>query len=237
MTARRRTTTRIVVALVVAGTLACTGDDPGTPTGSEQTTPAETADTTREVELYFPGSDGQLHAESRTLPVEDKPEDSVRGLLEALLLGPQTDNLWRPLSLAPTVDDDLIAAADPAGTVSGGTVSGGTVSGDEIAAQPAVITPVRPEPPPIGTVRLGPVYLLTGGTVVIDFEAQSPPAVGSREEQLILFSLVNTVLLNTEQAERLLILWNGSQPHTFAGHLDTGTALTPNRSLIGEPAS
>ncbi len=49
---------------------------------------------------------------------------------------------------------------------------------------------------------------------------------------LTVYSLVNTVLLNTEGAERLVLLWNGQQPMTFAGHLNTARPLKANRDLV-----
>lgn len=209
------------LGVIALGALAC-GGTATSPGGAEPAATAATA--TREVALYFPGDDGRLHAEPRTLPSDSDPAGAVRGLLEALLRGPQTDGLWPPLELAP--------AAVPEGA---DTADADTADGDDTAGNLPPAAPKAPLAP--GSVRIGPVYLLSGGTVVVDLEAAHPPAVGSREEQLILFSLVNTVLLNTPEAERLLFLWNGTQPYTFAGHLDTGHALVADRSLIGEPAT
>lgn len=227
---RVRGPVEIAVLLVAIGTAACTGGDRDTNADRDPETTAEVAIADREVALYFPGDDGRLHAEARTLPTESSPERNVRGLLDALLRGPQTDGLWRPLEPAPPIEPP-----PPADTPSNG--AGDDPATGESADDTSDQAAPDAGPPPSGTVRLGPVYLLAGGTVVVDFETREPPAVGSREERLILFSLVNTVLLNTPQADRLVFLWNGRQPTTFAGHLDTGEALVPNRSLIGEPMS
>lgn len=72
-------------------------------------------------------------------------------------------------------------------------------------------------------------------TVYLDLESpegRPPPASGSHQELLTVFSLVNTVLLNVEQADRVVLLWNGRQPVTFAGHLNTARPLAAERSLI-----
>lgn len=50
---------------------------------------------------------------------------------------------------------------------------------------------------------------------------------GSKQELLMVFSLVNSVALNVEGVERVGLLWNGSQPTTFAGHVDTTRPLAP----------
>lgn len=88
-------------------------------------------------------------------------------------------------------------------------------------------------------VTLRKVYLIDGTTVFLDFESpdgQPPPASGSLREMLTVYSLVDTVLLNTEGPERVVLLWNGQQPETFAGHLDTGRPLAADSSLIaGSP--
>lgn len=84
------------------------------------------------------------------------------------------------------------------------------------------------------SVSLRKVYL-ADGTIFLDLESAegaSPPASGSLREMLAVYSLVNTVLLNFEEAETLVLLWNGRQLRTFAGHLDTTRPLTANLDLI-----
>ncbi|MCP3957115.1 MAG: GerMN domain-containing protein [bacterium] len=63
-------------------------------------------------------------------------------------------------------------------------------------------------------------------------EGAPPPPSGSRQEILTVYSVVNTVLLNFEEVEQLVLLWNGRQPRTFAGHLDTMRPLSANTDLI-----
>ncbi len=92
---------------------------------------------------------------------------------------------------------------------------------------------IRPPLPDDVSVRR--VYLLEGGQAVLDLaspEGAPPPPAGSQRERLMVYSLVNTVLLNFEEIETLVLLWNGEQPLTFAGHLDTSRPLRANPDLI-----
>jgi len=91
---------------------------------------------------------------------------------------------------------------------------------------------VRPLPK---DVTLEGVYLGPGGVAFLDLrtpEPRSPPSVGSREEMQIVYSLVNSVALNVAEARRVVLLWNGRQPGTFAGHLDTSHPLAPDTGLV-----
>jgi len=91
---------------------------------------------------------------------------------------------------------------------------------------------VRPLPE---DVELEGVYLGPGGVAYLDLrtpEPREPPAVGSKEEMQILYSLVNSVALNVAEARRVVVLWNGRQRPTFAGHLDTSAPLAPDTGLV-----
>ena len=84
-------------------------------------------------------------------------------------------------------------------------------------------------------VSLRKVYLIDGGTVFLDLESPDgapPPPSGSWREMQTVYSLVDTVLLNVAEAEQLVLLWNGRQLETFAGHLDTMRPLTAQPDLI-----
>ncbi|MGH9379039.1 MAG: hypothetical protein ACRD2Z_00250 [Thermoanaerobaculia bacterium] len=64
-----------------------------------------------------------------------------------------------------------------------------------------------------------------------------PPRLGSTEEAGALYSLVNTLVLNVPEAREVVVLWNGVQPATLAGHLDTGAPLTPRLDLLAADAT
>ncbi len=88
-------------------------------------------------------------------------------------------------------------------------------------------------PLPAGT-SVRKVYLAADGVAFVDFESpeSAPPASGSQREMLTVYSLVNTVLLNFQELDRVVLLWNGRQLKTFAGHVDTMRPLAANTGLI-----
>lgn len=107
-----------------------------------------------------------------------------------------------------------------------GTLVSALLAGPE---QPATRAPL-----PDG-VSVRKVYLVDGTTVYLDLSSQDgapPPASGSWREMQTVYSLVNTVLLNVTEARQMVLLWNGRQLQTFAGHLDTMRPLEPQTSLI-----
>ena len=102
----------------------------------------------------------------------------------------------------------------------------------QLLAGPRGVGLLPPLPADVGVRR---VYLAAGGIAYLDLESAEgapPPASGSSREMLTLYSLVNTVSLNFEEVERLVLLWNGRQLETFAGHMDTRRPLSANPGLI-----
>ncbi len=90
-------------------------------------------------------------------------------------------------------------------------------------------------PPLSPEVSLGPVHVTADGLVYVDLDAppeQTRPPWGSKREMLAVYSVVNTVLLNFPEVDAVVLLWNGQQTTTFAGHLDTSRPLRPNRTLV-----
>ena len=136
------------------------------------------------VSLYYPNSSGSLSAEEREVAEWGTPEQGAATLLRALLAGPTTDALVRPL------------------------------------------------PAEVG---IGEIYLTPSGQLYVDLvstELNRPPLSGSQEELVTVFSLVDTVLLNIPEIEGMIVLWNGRQLLTFAGHVDTSLPLRAERDLI-----
>ncbi len=80
------------------------------------------------------------------------------------------------------------------------------------------------------------VYLAENSLAFLDFESpeSTPPASGSLREMLTVYSLVNTVLLNFEELNGVVLLWNGRQLKTFAGHVDTMRPLAAKSDLIAQ---
>lgn len=90
-------------------------------------------------------------------------------------------------------------------------------------------------PPLPSGVEVAGVNLLADGIAYIDL---TPPAEagalswGSKREILAVYSLVDTIVLNFPEVEAVILLWNGQQQPTFAGHLDTTRPLVANRALL-----
>ena len=90
--------------------------------------------------------------------------------------------------------------------------------------------------PPLPTgVAVGNVHLAPTGVVYVDLRSETnatPPAGGSLREMLMVYSLVNSILLNVPEASRVVLLWNGNQPVSFSGHLDLTHPLQASPDLI-----
>ncbi len=226
----------IVLMAVLVGSFGCSSpvEDRAQP---DSPPPAVSeGETHRSVDLFFPGADGRLHAESRQMPLQASIEDSIRELIHALLEGPRSEDLWAPLTLAPEPEGGHVGpTAD--GEVAANPESGSPESTVAESADPSAASgqggAVRVDAgPPAEGVRVETVYLLADGTVVVNLAAATPPAIGTHQEAASLYSLVNTILLNTPDAEHVTLLWNGLQRQTFAGHIDTARPLPADRSLI-----
>jgi hypothetical protein len=174
-------------------------------------------------------------------------------LLELLVAGcdgkkteePAAEEGAAPLEIDPAAAVELAAAElyfpDDTGHLSRETVqlpAGPTELrirrlAEAVIAGPQDTTGVLHAPLPAAT-KVGGVLVLDG-VAYLDLHAENqgpPPAVGSMDEQMILYSLVDTVVLNTPGVDRMVVLWNGSQRETFAGHFDTTRPLAADKGLI-----
>jgi len=101
-----------------------------------------------------------------------------------------------------------------------------------LLAGPVSSGAVRPFPE---GVMLGSVQLGEDGTAYLDMRWEGhtdPPASGSTEEMQRVYSVVNSLAANIPEVKQVVLLWNGVQRETFAGHVDTSRPLPPNRSLV-----
>ncbi len=83
-------------------------------------------------------------------------------------------------------------------------------------------------------VTLGEVNVTGDGVTYVDLISTgnpTPPFEGSTVELLTLYSLVNSVVENVPGARSVVVLWNGRQPRTFGGHIDTSRPLLPAPDL------
>ncbi len=62
------------------------------------------------------------------------------------------------------------------------------------------------------------------------------PAMGLTEELLAVYSLVNSLTANNLGVDRVVLMWNGEQRSTFAGHVDTTRPLVADLERNAAPA-
>jgi len=83
-------------------------------------------------------------------------------------------------------------------------------------------------------VALAGVQLSEDGTAYVNLVwegHEEPPPSGSTEEMQRVYSLVNSITTNVPEARQMVLLWNGQQRLSFAGHLDTSAPLKPMPAL------
>ena len=86
---------------------------------------------------------------------------------------------------------------------------------------------------PVGT-RLNALYIAPDGTCYVDLSAairKNHPG-GSKSELLTIYSLVNSLVLNVPEVERIQFLIDGNQAPTLAGHIDLQLPIKANMLLI-----
>ena len=84
-------------------------------------------------------------------------------------------------------------------------------------------------------VTLGAVHLSPESVLYVDLVSKTlsaPPTTGSQKELMSVYSLVNTLMLAVPEIESVVLLWNGRQPPSFGGHVDTSLPLRADRDLI-----
>ena len=81
--------------------------------------------------------------------------------------------------------------------------------------------------------RLRSFFLLGDGTAVVDFSVQlheNHPG-SCRLEQMTLFSIVNSLILNVSEIDQVKILIDGAEVQTLTGHFPLGFPLTADMLL------
>ena len=83
-------------------------------------------------------------------------------------------------------------------------------------------------------VRLRQAYVLDNGTAYLDFNDALTGSVGggSMEELLVVYSIVDSVVLNIPEIKRVGILVNGQPLETLNGHIDLRHPLPADHELI-----
>ena len=181
--------------------------------------------------LCFPNTLGLLRCDQRPIRAEDTAEETAAVIVEALIAGPGGAEVAVPVSVSGETDDDNERVSEPTEPIE-----------ELLPALPA-------------EVRLLAVELLDGvayldlTTAAGDSETgevaatgrRSPvvlerPAMGLTEELLAVYSLVNSLTANNLGIDRVVLMWNGEQRSTFAGHVDTTRPLMADLERNAAPS-
>jgi hypothetical protein len=78
------------------------------------------------------------------------------------------------------------------------------------------------------------MFVTDDGTAYLDFSSELSrlhPG-GVTAERLTLYAIVNSLVLNLEQVERVQLLFEGQPGSTLCGHLDIRRAKTANLLIV-----
>ncbi len=81
-------------------------------------------------------------------------------------------------------------------------------------------------------IHLRNAFLLPEGVAVLDLTVDAGLSLGSQEELAIVASLVDTVLQNVADTNRVRILVNGEPAETLGGHVDLTQPLAYLRNEL-----
>ena len=174
--------------------------------------------------------DGDLDGEVELVP---EGEDFF-----ATLCFPAADGLLRcePRAIPAAGSVEETAAAIVQALIDG---PGPAPAGDDAPEADEEIFPVLP--PVVGL----QAFDLVNGVAYVDLTISRPgsalrferPEMGLRDERLAVYSLVNSRTASNLGIERVVLMWNGEQRLTFAGHVDTSRPLLPDLDRNVEPSA
>ena len=115
------------------------------------------------------------------------------------------------------------------------------LAADPISAIEAIIAALLEgpdDPKLVSTIPAGShllhIFVTDDGTAYLDFSSELSrlhPG-GITAERLTLYTIVNSLVLNLEQVERVQLLFEGKPASTLSGHLDIRQAKTANLLLV-----
>ena len=115
------------------------------------------------------------------------------------------------------------------------------LAADTISAIEAIIAALLEgpdDPKLVSTIAAGShllhIFVTDDGTAYLDFSSELSrlhPG-GITAERLTLYTIVNSLVLNLEQVERVQLLFEGKPASTLSGHLDIRQAKTANLLLV-----
>jgi spore germination protein GerM len=97
-------------------------------------------------------------------------------------------------------------------------------------SQSALVSPLPPE------TKLRQIFLTKEGMAYVDFskEIQDKSLSGSEAEMAAVYSIVNSLTYNFKSIKKVLILVDGEEAETLAGHINLSKPFAPDYSLIAQ---
>jgi hypothetical protein len=88
--------------------------------------------------------------------------------------------------------------------------------------------------PVLRDIRLRELYLDSSGTAYIDLTPvrQKDVRASAWEEQLAIYALVNTLLQNFQEIKQVVLLLDGGEAQTLAGHMDLSRTFAKRMDLV-----
>jgi hypothetical protein len=88
--------------------------------------------------------------------------------------------------------------------------------------------------PVLRDIRLRELYLNDAGTAYIDLTPgrQKDVRASAWEEQLAIYALVNTLLQNFQEIKQVVLLLDGGEAQTLAGHMDLSRTFAKRMDLV-----
>jgi hypothetical protein len=88
--------------------------------------------------------------------------------------------------------------------------------------------------PVLRDIRLRELFIDAAGTAYIDLTPgpQKDVRASAWEEQLAIYALVNTLLQNFEDIKQVVLLLDGGEAQTLAGHMDLSRMFTKRMDLV-----
>lgn len=227
-----------IVALALLLLSGCSGSGEGADEVGETETVAPGEDFL--ATLCFPSTLASLHCDRRPVRAEDSAEATAAVIVDALIAGPR-------------------GIAGPGETRTAAPTCGSAVSADveDVGERTEPLGDLLPALP--AGVRLLAVDLFDGiayvdlttdlatgetgaGTGGVRAAGRSTlvlegPAMGLTEELLAVYSLVNSLTASNLGVDQVVLMWNGEQRPTFAGHVDTTRPLMADLSRNAAPTA
>ena len=197
----------------------------------------ENGDGDGEVELAAPGEDflatlcfptglGLLRCEEQPIRAEGSVEETAAVIIEALIAGPDRAEVPAPVSSEPELEDG--DPADPTDEVFPALPAGVRLLALEVLDGVAYVD--------LTLVEVGAGIGERPGAPRRSAVVLERPAMGLTEELLAVYSVVNSLTANSLGIDRVVLMWNGEQRPTFAGHVDTTRPLMADLQRNAEPS-